>query len=127
MIDIKLAILIFLALFGVVVWAAIFMKAFKSNGGFKLVFGILGTLAIAYALVGMGAQFEWYTLPTSAAQFFLAASVPSGYTPSYPTYVPSGGSGGQNYQPTATYATQQHQFQELLIINQEVHQQLQQL
>lgn len=75
-------------------------------------FGIFGVIFLAYALIGIGAQANLYTLPAGVGGFFLTTSVPGG---NQPIVCPTGTilqngvcvsqtGGGANYQPTASYS-----------------------
>jgi hypothetical protein len=117
--DIKMIILIIIALAGLIMLVPVFAKAFKKNGAMKVIFAILGIAFVAYGIVGIGAQMSWYTLPAGASNFFLSASISSGSNIPINTngniQCPTGtvltngvciapNSGGANYQPTATYS-----------------------
>lgn len=107
--------LILLAFVGLVMLIAGWKKAFKSSGGFKTVFMILGAVLLVYGLVGTGSQLGWYQLPEQAQMFFLSAGVASGdNSDNGPIQCPAGTvlqngvcvsqtGGGATYQPTGSY------------------------
>lgn len=114
--DIKLAILIALLLAGIAMLTAVGKKAFKKKGMLNTIFLIFGIALVGYSLVGAGAQFGWYSLPDTAGQFFLSASVAgAGAGTGNGNTCPSGQvllngvcqstGGAVTYQPTASYTT----------------------
>ena len=110
--DSRMILLTVLAFIGLVMLIAGYKKAFKSSGGFKTVFMILGTVLLVYGVVGIGAQAKWYTLPTQAQQFFLSTGVssvgngditcPTGTTLVNGNCVSTNG-GNAYFQPTGAY------------------------
>lgn len=116
--DSRMILLIILAFIGLVMLIAGWKKAFKSAGGFKTAFMILGGVLVVYGLVGAGAQLGWYQLPEQAQMFFLSAGVSSvggDNSDNGPIQCPSGtilqngvcvsqSGGGATYQPTGTYS-----------------------
>lgn len=109
--------LLLLAFVGLVMLIAGWKKAFKSPGGFKTVFMILGAVLVVYGVVGTGAQLGWYQLPDQAQMFFLSAGVASGdNSDNGPIQCPAGTvlqngvcvsqtGGGATFQPTGAYTT----------------------
>lgn len=103
---------ILLALVGLVMLIAVWRKAFRTNGGLRLMFGILGVGLLLYGAVGTVGQLGWVDLG-SAGQFFLSAGIPS--TGTGEVQCPAGtilkngicvstSGGGATYQPTASYS-----------------------
>lgn len=76
-------------------------------------FMVIGFLAVAYGVVGLGAGLEWWTLPTSVSSLFLSVAGPTGGTGEI--VCPTGttltngicvsiSGGGATYQPTVSYS-----------------------
>ena len=108
--------LILLSVIGIAMLTAVYKKSFKKNGAMKNVMLIAGIALTAYGLIGLGAQFDFYTMPESVSNFFLTASVagsgngnsgaincPPGTTLQNGVCVSTTG-GGATYQPTASYS-----------------------
>lgn len=111
--DARMILTILLALVGLVMLIAVWRKAFKKNGGVRLMFGILGVGLLLYGAVGTVGQLGWVDLG-SAGQFFLSAGIPSGGAGGE-IQCPAGtilkngicvatSGGGATYQPTASYS-----------------------
>lgn len=114
--DIKFAVLIAMGLMGFMMLLAGWRKAFAKKSGWKTFFMIAGGIVFVWALVGIGAQANWYSLPSGVDNFFLSTTAVAGGTGNNnPIVCPTGyvlqgtvcvsQSGGANYQPTATYTT----------------------
>lgn len=110
-----------MAFLGIMMLIAGWKKAFAKRGGWKTFFMLIGAIILIYGLVGIGAQAEWYNLPTGVDNFFLSTTVMGGGAggnggQNPPINCPAGttlqggvcvaiGGGGANYQPTGTYTT----------------------
>lgn len=110
-----LILLIVLGVFGIAMLVAVFKQGFKKKGGLRTIFMIGGFALLAYALVGMGAQFGMYEIPGTVGGFFMTTTIPGGVSGDGPISCPPGTvlqngvcvsttGGGATYQPTASYS-----------------------
>jgi len=105
--TLSIIILSVLGLVGLVFSIAGFRRdVFKRKGTMKIVAIIAGLAFVAYSLVGLGFQFDLYTLPEQIAPGFLAVTGTSGGN----VIITGSGGGGSSvssvitYQPTASYS-----------------------